>query len=171
MGKPDLLRRNTETIVEHLFLADQKRVNKLILGFTDRISKVTGTRVYSYRYQGSWQIPAEYRNTVKFSKMAPASVPPEMEAEASAIQRDYQTLVDDMASIRQLLTLLLEPCMTTQEMRDALPDCLAVLVPDLKSLSRRFEEAWSIRTDPRAMRAYTKLLPKIQAYAAGRLLY
>lgn len=84
---------------------------------------------------------------------------------------DQQRLEDDRASVKQLLFRLIEPCTCEQHVRDAVPDCVADLLPEpYLSLGRMGSPTGSIH-DPRLMRQYQKTLPKIEEYAATRLIF
>lgn len=57
-----------------------------------------------------------------------------------------------------------------QHVRDAIPDCIADLLPEPYKVDRMNSLEGSI-DDPRVLREYRKTLPKIQEYAATRLLF
>lgn len=84
---------------------------------------------------------------------------------------DLDVLIRDKSFVSQTLFKLLDPCENMDDIRDALPECLVNTLPSLQGKSRGRPEAYTIEGDPRAKRQYEKILPKIEMYAAGRLLY
>lgn len=85
--------------------------------------------------------------------------------------KDLSLITRDKSFISQSLMQLIESCSNMQDVRDALPDCFADTHTGLVGISRARPEAWTIASNPRAMRQYEKIRPKIEMYAAGRLLY
>ncbi len=88
-----------------------------------------------------------------------------------AYLKDLSVLMEDKAFISQSLFKLLDPCENDQDVRDALPNCLADTLPRLQGIARGRPEAWTIVDNERAMRQYKKILPRIEMYASARLLY
>lgn len=84
---------------------------------------------------------------------------------------DLKIVSDDKAAIRMNLFKILDPCETMQDVLDALPSCLHNTVSGLEGLTRERDPAWTIADDARAMRQFEKVVPKIEMYSAGRLLY
>lgn len=159
-------------ILDLLFLPEVRRLNAIKLQITEKNSKLIGRTFYGFRYEGDTYVPEELFYLARMSRQTFPPVSPELLNETDSFVTDLKIINKEKAQISQLLVLLLEPCRTRQEIRDALPDCLSSLVPDLESLSRTMDDpTWSIAHNPRAMRLYNKLLPKIQTYAAARLLY
>jgi hypothetical protein len=85
---------------------------------------------------------------------------------------DLTTLNRDKAFISQALAMLLDPCKTIQDIRDALPECLADTLGCISGRPRGDRpEAFTLDDNPRAKRQYEKILPRIQMYAVTRLIY
>lgn len=96
----------------------------------------------------------------------------ELLTEANEFLNDVKKVELDKEQIKQVLFKLLYPTTTLQEIRDALPDCLVPLAPDISKLSRQTDDpTWFIRNDERALKQYRKILPKIEMYAMSRLIY
>jgi len=95
------------------------------------------------------------------------SLVPEIESLLSA----YETAQNDQGWIKQALVLVLTGTRSAQDRRDALPNCLQGIVPDLVGLQRTREEAYTLANDPRGLSQYMRLRDKIEFYAAARLLY
>lgn len=77
----------------------------------------------------------------------------------------------DRHFITEILKALTTPCKTMQETRDALPECLAALDPELAGYPRTREEAWTLKPHHSEFHQYPDALIKIQTYLAMRLLY
>jgi hypothetical protein len=88
-----------------------------------------------------------------------------------AYLKDLDLLTKDKAFISQSLMKLIDPCKNMQDVRDALPNCLGDTHSELLGIPREREPGWTIQDDPRAIRQYEKILPKIEMYSAGRLIY
>ena len=92
--------------------------------------------------------------------------------EMDVLLRDKAQIEVDRAQIKQSLFALTYPCsQSSQEIRDALPECLVTILPDLRLLNRADPEAWTIRDNARAMRQYERVIPRIEMYVAARMIY
>lgn len=78
---------------------------------------------------------------------------------------------EDQLKIKMILSLVLKNCLTLQDMRDALPECLKDIMTEFASLERTREEAWTLLDNPRSYKQYLKLRDRIQFYSATRLIY
>lgn len=80
-------------------------------------------------------------------------------------------LKTDRHAIRQLLGLILLPCSSElQDLRDALPDSIVTLA--FKNIPERTRPAlYTIQDNERAMRAYERIMPRIEYYIGMQLLY
>lgn len=92
--------------------------------------------------------------------------------EGNALLQEKRILDLDKSLISQVLFKQLYQCNDLQEVRDSLPDCLIALIPEIAKIPRKMPDPlWINRNDQRAMNQYNKILPKIEMYAASRLLY
>ena len=92
--------------------------------------------------------------------------------EGNTLYADNKELSDDRQSIKQVLVQTLWDCETEQDIRDALPDCLNDLLPPMVSrLPRTRPMAFTIQDNPRAMKYFNKVLPRIEYYCAMRLIF
>jgi hypothetical protein len=93
-------------------------------------------------------------------------------ADMDAYQMDLSILTRDKQFIQQALLALLDPCQDLQDVRDALPNCLASTLECIKGKDRGVRpEAYTLADNPRAKRQYEKILPRIEMYAVTRLIY
>ena len=101
-----------------------------------------------------------------------ASLHDSLDDQAQRFMRDDKQLKLDKQLIRQALVRVVEPCEDLQDLRDALPNCLRdCLDQAVTRMSRTRPEAYTIQDNPRALRDYLKILPRIEFYSASRLLY
>lgn len=77
----------------------------------------------------------------------------------------------DRDQIRQILHKLLDVCLHMEHVRDALPECLVSLVPDLAKMPRKLPQERFLQVDARLKRQFLMLLPKMEMYAVSRFLY
>lgn len=158
-----------EALGKALFQAENRRINGLINKIDESNRRLNSSTIYGFRHKGSTYMP-ESAPTINRGISLPVlhwDLCPEMEE----ILEDITTLRNDKKTIEQMLYKLLEPCLTTQEMRSALPECLVVLLPELLVWPREHEEAFSIEHDERALRQWELVKPKVEFYCATRLLY
>lgn len=85
--------------------------------------------------------------------------------------RERRLFSQEFAMIRQTVNRLIYPARDAQDQRDALPDCLASLVPGIRVLSRQRTVDQMIGDDERLLRQYHKALPLMEVYSVSRLLY
>lgn len=79
---------------------------------------------------------------------------------------DYDKVAWDSKGFWQSLFTLLEPCNDIQDARDALPDFIVELSPQLAALPRQQPEAWTIIGNPRVHRQYLKQREKMEFYVS-----
>jgi hypothetical protein len=77
---------------------------------------------------------------------------------------DKEQLDWDSKAFWQIMFSLISPCTSLQDVRDALPDFVAELVPELSVLPRTQPEAFTL-SEPRVVRQYQKLREKMEFYA------
>lgn len=87
------------------------------------------------------------------------------------ILKQENTLKDHAQQIRQVLAKLLYGCMSAQDIRDNLPDCLLDFLPDwVQNLDRIRTPAFTIVGDTRSQRDYDEALPLIEMYSVSRMI-
>lgn len=73
--------------------------------------------------------------------------------------------------LNQGLTLLLQSCRTMQDVRDALPDTVVSLLPEVSKLSRFRGEAWAFQDRPLQLHQHKEIQALLDFYVANRILY
>lgn len=90
----------------------------------------------------------------------------------SQMHMAFQDLDKNSKIIQQGLSLVLAPCMTTQDARDALPDYLVKDTPDsIKNLSRTRPVAWTLEGYPMRQHTFKVTEDLIMFFYANRMLY
>jgi len=79
-------------------------------------------------------------------------------------------LEQDMQQLTQGLSVVLFDCRTRQDIRNALPDTVMYLLPNIFSVSRTKDEAWTLRDKPLQMMGYPKTAKLLNIYSAMRIL-
>lgn len=160
-------------VIHQLFAAEDRRLDRITSDLNRKNCEALGKIAHGFRHQGMRFIPLDLKQTVRQNPKQP--LPPlasSLVPQADELIRDIKQTADDRTQIRQLFVRLLDPCISTQDIRDALPDCVAPLMPDLDKLPRTNPDpTWTIRHDERALRQYDKLIPKIEMYAVTRMIY
>ena len=140
-----------------------QRENEVIVQHAARGGSKDGFRHLGMVYT---RLAGPSRNRGTFDRLHPSLVP-----EMGAILTSKKMLENDKARIKQALVLVLRDTQTSQDIRDALPNCLQDLIPGCKGLERSREEAYTLRDNPKAFSQYMMLRDKIEFYVAARLLY
>lgn len=157
-------------ITRNLFASEHRRLDKALTTISEKNQSLTGVNVDSFLYGGDLFTPSN-----SMVKSLPGQRPMLHESlieEMMEHLEDKKRIRRDEDSIGQLIYKLLTYCNSKQEVRDALPDCLADCMPSIPTLERSNEPAAIFKTeDPRAYRQFQKLLPKLEAYSAARMSY
>ena len=90
--------------------------------------------------------------------------------EGLAFQEMDDELKFDRKHLTQNLGVLVNKCLTHQDIRDALPDILQNATPWMQTLPRTREEAWPFKDDPMKMEQYQQTLKKIYYHFTKRML-
>lgn len=89
--------------------------------------------------------------------------------------KDYVARVNildkEMLRITNGLSLVMRPCKDWQDVRDAVPDALKQVIPEMAHLSRLKEEAWALRDQPLLKHQYELTAELLLFYFTNRLLY
>jgi hypothetical protein len=157
-------------LIKRLFAAEERRLNSIVSVLNRKNCEAQNKRLFGFRHQGMRFVPADLVRTA-VGQPLPA-LDKSLAPQAESLIQDTKQITEDRVLIRQLFVRLLDTCISLQEIRDALPDCTAPLLPELDKVSRSNPDPlWSIRHDERAIRQYTKLISKVEMYAVTRMLY
>lgn len=98
-------------------------------------------------------------------------VHPSLVSAAKQLHEHHRTVEKDALRIRHGLSLVLAPCRTFQDVRDALPDFLRGEISELSSLPRTRPEAWAIINSPLLFHQYQQTSNLLSFYFLNRILY
>jgi hypothetical protein len=156
-------------LIRRLFEADSKRLQKWVDKLDGENRKAhENNELLGFVYLGRYYRPSHVQGAdPSGARLLHGS----LTGQAEAYLRDESMVDSHKAFVRQGLVLLLEPCTTNQEMRDALPEGVVQLAPELKTLTRQSDECWTLEDNPRAKRQFEKVRLMIDTYAMARLIY
>lgn len=156
-------------LIRRLFEPDTKRLQKWIdkMDAENRAAHGDNT-LLGFAYLGRYYRPSHVQGA---DPTGPKLIHGSLAGQVEAFNRDEQMVESHKAFIRQGLVVLLEPCRSNQDMRDALPEGLVQLAPELKTLTRQRAEGWTLEDNPRGKRQFEKLRLNLDAYAMARMIY
>lgn len=156
-------------LVRRLFEPDAQRLQKWIdkIDSENRAAQ-NDNNLMGYVYLGRYYRPSYVQGA---DPIGVKLIHHTLAGQAEAYLRDEQLVESQKAMVRQGLVLLLEPCQSNQEMRDALPEGVVQLAPELKTLTRQRDEAWTLEDNPRGKRQFDKVRLFLDAYAMARMIY
>ena len=158
-------------LVDTLTQGESRRLTAELLDLDRQNREITRSGHEGFMFMGDEFVPPNAR--ILRSKGVPAvMLDSSLHTRMSAFIADRVTLKNDKHQIKQVLFKLAWQATTAQEARDVLPECVVNLSPEsFHNLSRQMNEGFLIRNDQRAMAQYEKVKPKIEYYAAIRLLF
>lgn len=157
-----------KTICAQLFVAEERRLERVKEELIRSNKELFPARPHDgFTYQGKPYFPA---NLTRGTRVR-VPLHNNLVERADAYLRDMEQVWTDRHLISQILASVLRPCETLQDVRDALPNCLVDTVEEVKKLSRMRDEAYTIQNDPRTVRQFAKILPRMEFYSTARLLY
>lgn len=155
-------------ILEQLFVAEFRRLRTNVSKLNRQNNEVRRAQADGFMLNGLFYRDME---SPPSADCAPA-LDLSLMADGLSFIADRDKVHHERQLIKQTLNHLVTGCSSSQDLRDALPDCLRdTLTQEINRLSRTREEAYTIRDNPRALRQYQKILPRIEFYSAARLLY
>lgn len=154
-------------IVENLMIPEQRRIETMMVDMLSRNQEALKRPLDGFSYDGFHFIrPGVTRPQAKLP------IDPSLWDAMERVMQDKAMVDMDNHMLKQLLVNLIDPCTSGQEIRDALPECLKEMLPEvIRDLPREKEPAFTIANNERALRLYESLLPKLQMYATARLIY
>ena len=158
-------------LVETLTQGESRRLAAELLDLDRQNREITRSGHEGFMFMGDEFVPPNAR-TLRSKGVPAVMLDSSLHARMSAFIADRTTLKNDRHQIKQVLFKLSWQATTAQEVRDALPECVVRLSPEtFHNLNRCMNEGFLTRTDERATAQYLKVKPKIEYYAATRLLF
>lgn len=160
------MHRLVDGLIEKLFSSDNARLAGWIDQLVKRNQEAKTISDNTFLHDGK-----QYRMStlVGFVPNNP-TLHPSLLAHMGEYLSDAKIVEGEKSFVRQAIVRVLEPCESQQDIRDALPDCLAACIAEVMHLPRTRPQAYTIANDARATRQFNKMLPDIQSYAATRLI-
>lgn len=163
---------NSSEIVKHLFLAELVRLDGVLNGIIDKNDRINGVDASAgFLYQGEFY---QRSNSTREPTIGERLVlNPALWSLMDNYLKACSRLTMDVHLINQTVYRLVRGCMSYQDVRDALPECLVAQdqTGKYKGLARTREAAWTIAGDERAIYQYEKVLPSIEYYAATHIIF
>lgn len=163
---------NSSEIVKHLFMAELKRLDMVLNGIIDKNDHIHGVPVSAgFMYQGEFFQRSNASRPPTYGERL--ALNPDLWGEMDKYHRATSRLIAEVHLVNQTVYRLVRGCMTYQDVRDALPECLVVQDQsgNYKGLPRTRPAAWTIEPNSMAWNQYEKVLPSIEYYAAAHLLF
>lgn len=162
-----------DAIMTRLFAPEDRRIAKLVTNLNQQNSELKGKPLHGFMHMGKRYIAPEYMNMQRALARQPLpTLAFALLNVANDFDHEVKKLALDKDQIKQVLFQLIHQVMDLQELRDALPECLVPLVPEVKDLKRKINDpTWLIRNNRFAMKAYEKTLPKIEMYSVMGMMY
>lgn len=157
-----------EQILATLFEPETRRLKASLDNLINRHSGIVNKGVIGFLFNGTF-----YCHSNHSPREAPLGhrerLADELTGPMEAYLADVLATARDRKIVQQTLHVLTKNAVELQEFRDALPDFISCLVPELLNL-RRINSFDSIHS-PRTLSQTAKTLEKVYVYAAGRFLY
>ena len=154
---------NSSEIVKHLFLAELVRLDGVLNGIIDKNDRIHGIDVSAgFMHQG------EFYQRSNASRLPTAGerlmLNPDLWPAMDKYLKVSSRLIMEVHLVNQTVYRLVRGCMTYQDVRDALPECLVVQdqTGKYKELPRTRDAAWTLKGDAMALNQYEKVLPSIE---------
>lgn len=163
---------NSSEIVKHLFMAELKRLDMVLNGIIDKNDRIHGIPVSAgFMYQGEFFQRSNASRPPTYGERL--ALNPDLWGEMDKYHRVSSRLIAEVHLVNQTVYRLVRGCMSYQDVRDALPECLVVQDQsgNYKGLTRTRPAAWTIEPNSMAWNQYEKVLPSIEYYAAAHLLF
>lgn len=157
-----------KAVVSYLFEAEFRRLQKWTEKLCEKQTLARGDPMsLGFLYGGEFHRP-EWLPGGRWPRQALHET---LRSEMEAFLRDRAIIRDHQQLISQTLFAMVRNCGTQQELRDALPDCLISIIPELSRIERVETVEFKISGNDRAYRQYLKALPLMENYSATRLIF
>lgn len=156
-------------LTEALFSAEYRRIEQSVKDLDRQNREIKGHTRHGFMYGGTVFVPKDAPHLRE--RGGYPSLAFELNQRGNFLVKDQNLIDTDKKMVEQLSYLLLKDCQTLQDVRDALPESMVSLSPELTKLMRLREEAYIIRDNERAFRQFQTLSEKIDFYTATRMIY
>jgi len=154
-------------IVTTLLKKDHARLDRILEGFLEQNHTLGGIKE-GFLLEGKFHTLLPPRQQFAIEKRM---LHPRLHGEVREYIAERRLIEVEGKTIQQGLSLLVKPCKTTQDLRDALPEDIVDLVPQFKSLSRQRPEAWCLEGSEFQKHQYSAVKDKLMFYITNQMLY
>ncbi|QDH83947.1 hypothetical protein Axy10_046 [Achromobacter phage vB_AxyP_19-32_Axy10] len=161
---------NSCALVKELFKAELRRLDGLLEEIAlanDRIKGIPFTA--GFLFNGEFYKRNTARNTPGRGEKVDLDY--SLTDQMLSFCKETALLLNDIQMINQMVFRLVKGCETNQDVRDALPECLAGFSEAMRALPRTREAGYTLEGDERAQRQYAKILPRMEFYSVMGLIY
>lgn len=154
-------------VIDKLFEPEMRRLDGIIADLDAANREIRKLRVMGFMHNGQAYLP-------KAAKVRPKQFPAlafTLTNRAAAWITDQNAVFEDKQFIKQVLWLATKDCETLEDVRDALPESIVELVPELANKPRTKEDGYTLKDDDRLYGQYLKIRDKIDVYWACRMVY
>ena len=106
-----------------------------------------------------------------FRKEKPPLLHQELHADMRKALDDEERIRKNVQKTKQIMILGLTDCETYQDARDALPNCLQVVVEEIANLPRTREVGYNLVHNPMLLKQYKSMVDDLEYLVASQLLY
>ncbi len=157
-----------DQLVSSIFRAERKNLRIRELTFIYENRKLSSNHSDGFYFSGKYYSDLVNSLVSKGTKgFLHISLVPQMQAYV----KDKSMMEFEETRVRQCLVLVLQPCASSQDYRDALPNLLVEKVSSLRELPRTRPEGYTLENNPMQMKQYQKLREKIEYYNTLGLFY
>jgi hypothetical protein len=159
-----------DPLLTKLLAAEDRRMGNILSKMNTKNKRLNDTKIDGFIHRGIYYIPKD-AVWIRVAKQSKTALHLSLIGEMESFLKDRQRVEDDRKLISQVLFNLLSPCRSNQDIRNALPNCLVSVMPELAKLPRTDSEAYTLQDNPRALRQYEMALLKMEVFVATQLLY
>lgn len=155
------------SLVRHLFQKDEKSLEVRLKNLIEE-NRMLGGPIEGFLYRGEfWTLVDKAQRLVAPKKV----LDQRLHDAAKDLWQDRQYRIKESIRLTQGLQMLLRDCHNDQDVRDALPDCASLVLPQLAAYSRIRPPAWPFADKPLHMHNYEMILKIFTFYTTNQLLY
>jgi hypothetical protein len=158
-------------LTSRLFEAEGRRLESELQRINTLNKSALQTVYDGFLFLGRFYRPTTGTVTIGSKDTRKNSLDFSLHAEMEEHVKDCASVAEEKKLIEQTLSALLNSCHGDAMVRNALPECLVNCLSYLSAHNRTREPAYTIQDNPRALRQYLKILPKIEIYSVTQMLY
>lgn len=157
-----------DTILANLRIPEARRSLAIKDNLIDQNREISLSSVPGFIYRG---ICYRHSSCPK-GKLQYPELDKSLREKADAWLADTARVDLEFQIMKQVLMPLIAPCKTLEDIRNVLPECLVQMQAEsFYSLPRTDKPAWTVEPGSRAYEQFFHHLPKIEFFAATRLIY